>query len=56
VYVTASRLAESIKTSYPTARAAIDTLVALGILAPYGCVRGAQVWEAQERLRNVYES
>ncbi|MFN8556137.1 MAG: hypothetical protein U0531_01865 [Dehalococcoidia bacterium] len=55
VYVTVAQVEAHTKATYPTARKAIDTLVALGILEPYPRATGPQVWVARELLREVYE-
>jgi Fic family protein len=55
IYVTVSALAKYAGATYPTARSAIDALVTAKILAPYGRVHGAQVWEARELLDQVYQ-
>jgi Fic family protein len=54
-YVTARQIEEYTHTTAPTAKAAIDTLVALQILTPRGRMQGRQVWVAEELLSEVYE-
>jgi Fic family protein len=56
VFVSVRDVERFTHTTYPTARAAIDTLTELGILVPHGRVRGRQLWRADELLREVYES
>jgi Fic family protein len=55
VYVSVRDVERHAVVTYPTARAAIDTLVSIGILVPYARVRGRQLWLAAELLREIYE-
>jgi hypothetical protein len=41
--------------AYNTAKDAVATLTALGILVPEQRIRGAQFWIAEELMRQVYE-
>ena len=56
VFVSAVDVAAAGKTTYPTARAAIDELVRQGILQPWGKLGAKQYWHAAEFLADVYES
>jgi Fic family protein len=56
VYVAVPQIAEATHTTYPTARSAVDALVALGVLRPSQRMRGRQMWVAEELLHEVYET
>jgi Fic family protein len=56
VFVSVRDVKDATRTTYPTARAAIEALVSAGILVPHGRVRGRQLWRAEQLLREVYES
>ena len=54
-FVSAPQVARFAGTSYPTARAAVDSLVELGILNPLRRISGTQYWEAAELIASIYE-
>lgn len=56
VFVSVSDVASSAKTTYPTAKSAIDSLVKFGILVPSARQGGRQIWEAKDLLEKIYET
>lgn len=54
-FVSVPQVARFVGASYPTARAAIDSLVQLGILNPLRRIAGTQYWEATELISSIYE-
>jgi len=54
-FVSVPQVARFVPASYPTARAAIDSLVQLGILNPLRRISGTQYWEAAELISSIYE-
>ena len=55
VYVSVGDVERHAMVTYPTARAAIATLVSIGALVPHGRIQGRRLWVAAELLREVYE-
>ena len=56
VFVSAVDIATHSKTTYPTARTAIDDLVRVGVLEPWGKLGSRHYWHAAAFLADVYES
>jgi hypothetical protein len=50
-----SQIEKHTNSTYPTVKKLIDALERLEILRPQGRISGAQVWVAEELLREVYE-
>lgn len=55
VFVSVPEIANYTGSTYPTAKAAVDQLVKLGVVAPWGKLAGRQYWHAAEVLAEVYE-
>jgi Fic family protein len=55
VFVTVSQIEKHVNSTYPTVKKLVDALARLEILRPQGRVSGAQVWVAEELLREIYE-
>lgn len=56
VFVSVPQIRDATRSSYPTARAAIESLTALGILDPFTRISGTQYWVANELARSIYEA